>query len=190
MKKLRLAVFASGKGTNAANIVDYFKDHQLIEVAFLLSNNPSFQLPNRDKLPFIQVMKLSPDQVQDGNVLTKLCREEHIDYVILAGYLKLIPATFIAAFVDKIINIHPSLLPKFGGKGMYGDHVHEAVLNAKEDCSGISIHFVNEVFDKGKLIAQMHCDVFPQDTIFDLKARIHKLEQDYYPVVIEKTILK
>jgi phosphoribosylglycinamide formyltransferase-1 len=189
MKKLRLAVFASGKGTNAANIVDYFKNHDNIEVAFVLSNNPSFQLPNRAAFPSMQIFHLSAEETMEASFLLNLCKEETIDYVILAGYLKLIPSAFIHAFENKIINIHPSLLPKYGGRGMYGDHVHKAVLAGKEETSGISIHFVNEEFDKGKLIAQMYCSVDATDEVSDLKARVQRLEQAYYPVVIERTIL-
>lgn len=189
MKKLRLAVFASGKGTNAANIVDYFKNHEKIEVAFVLSNNPSFELTNHDKFPSIRVVHLSSEKAMDPSFLVELCEAETIDYIILAGYLKLIPAALIHCYENKIINIHPSLLPKYGGKGMYGDHVHKAVLAAKEEVSGISIHFVNEEFDKGRLIAQMYCSVYPNDAVSDLKARVQKLEQAYYPYVIEQTLI-
>jgi phosphoribosylglycinamide formyltransferase-1 len=118
-----------------------------------------------------------------------MCAAHSVTHVILAGYLKLIPAAFISRYQHKIINIHPSLLPNYGGKGMYGDHVHKAVLENNELQSGITIHEVDEQFDEGRILAQFHCKIDPEETLDSLKAKIHNLEYSYFPVVIEKTLL-
>lgn len=189
MAKTRLALFASGSGSNAINIIDHFMGHPTIEVVFLLTNKKDAPVVDKCHLRSIDTVILSNDSVSQANVLLDICKEKEIDYIILAGYLRLIPKEFIHHYHERIINIHPSLLPKFGGKGMYGDHVHCAVIEEKESVSGISIHFVDEQFDCGRIIAQLYCKVEADDTTASLKKKVQHLEHTYFPLVIEKTIL-
>ena len=189
MSKTRLAIFASGKGSNALNIINHFTGNPEIEVAFILSNKKDAPILEHAKSAGVQTYSFDNNQTADGTFLSSFCQEQNIDFIILAGYLRLIPAELIENFSNKIINIHPSLLPKFGGKGMYGSNVHNAVIEAKETSTGISIHFVNSEFDSGRLIAQFTCEVQPADTLEIIENKIHLLEQAYYPIVIEKTIL-
>ena len=189
MSKTRLAIFASGKGSNALNIIHHFKENPFIEVAFILSNKKDAPILESAKAAGVSTYFFDNHQTADGSFLSSFCQEQKIDFLILAGYLRLIPSELIDTFSDKIINIHPSLLPKFGGKGMYGNHVHTAVMEAKEASTGISIHFVNSEFDSGRIIAQFSCQVLPTDTLEIIQNKIHLLEQAYYPIVIEKTIL-
>ena len=189
MNKVRIAIFASGTGTNAINLIHYFKDHEHIEVGFVLSNKSDAPVLTSASDLGVQVLNFSNQEVADGDFLTKICREHTIDWIVLAGYLRLIPAPFIHAFDGRIINLHPALLPKYGGKGMHGSHVHKAVIENKETTSGITIHFVNEEFDKGEIIAQFSCAVDSSDSPEDVAAKIHRLEQDHLPAVIENTIL-
>lgn len=189
MSKIRLAIFASGKGSNALNIINHFKENSKIEVAFVLSNKKDAPILESAKSKDIQTYFFDNTQTSDGNLLSSFCQKERIDFIILAGYLRLIPADLIENYPNKIINIHPALLPKFGGKGMYGSNVHQAVIEAKEKTTGISIHFVNSKFDEGRMIAQFTCEVGLSDTLEIIENKIHLLEQAYYPIVIEKTIL-
>ena len=171
------------------NIINHFSANPEIEVAFILSNKQDAPILERAKSAGLKTHFFDNQQTADGNFLSSICKEEKIDFIILAGYLRLIPADLIENYPNKIINIHPALLPKFGGKGMYGSNVHQAVLEAKEKTTGISIHFVNSKFDEGRMIAQFTCEVFPSDTLENIETKIHLLEQNYYPFVIEKTIL-
>ena len=189
MKKTKLAIFASGSGSNAMNLIQYFKSHSTIEVELILSNNKNAPIIAKAEAENVKTFCLTNAEVSDGTILNEFCQKNNIDWIILAGYLRLIPADFITHFDNKIINLHPSLLPKYGGKGMFGSHVHEAVIANKETNTGISIHYVNHDFDKGAIIAQFHCAVDANDTVDNVAAKIHQLEQSYLPVVIEKTIL-
>ena len=189
MSKTRLALFASGNGSNALNIIDHFSGHPSVEIAFVLSNKIDAPILASSKAKNVKAIYCTNDQVSDGAYLISLCKENTIDYIILAGYLRLIPIELIQSYPERIINIHPALLPKFGGAGMYGDHVHRAVINSQETESGISIHYVDEYFDCGRMIAQFYCNVEPTDTLTTLKSKIQFLEHSYFPIVIEKTIL-
>jgi phosphoribosylglycinamide formyltransferase-1 len=189
MSKIRLALFASGTGSNALNIISYFSSNSLVEVAFVLSNNSSAPVVEKARNKGVRVVVATNIEVSSSMFLVNLCESHSVQFVILAGYLRLIPTDFVRFFKGRIINIHPSLLPKFGGKGMYGDYVHLAVLNEKETETGISIHFVDEQFDTGQVIAQFKCLVEPSETITTLKEKIRQLEYDYFPSVIEKTVL-
>lgn len=189
MLKIRLAIFASGAGSNALNILRHFENNAHIEVAFLMTNRKESPLVLAAKTIATPILVFDNEHVSDGAFLMDICAEHKIDYVILAGYLRLIPKEFILNFKEKIINIHPSLLPNFGGKGMYGDNVHLAVLAAKAKNSGISIHFVDENFDEGRMLAQFYCAVEEEETLSSLKKKIQYLEHTYFPVVIEQTIL-
>ena len=189
MKK-RIAIFASGSGSNAQKIMEHFKYSDDAEVALVLSNNPdayvlqradNFEIPSHifDKHEFYN----TEDVI---NVLKRL----DIDLIVLAGFLWLVPQNLLAAFPNKIINIHPSLLPKHGGKGMYGDHVHKAVLAAGDEEHGITIHFVNEKFDEGEVIYQGRFKVEPNDTLEIIKFKGQQLEHQHFPKVIENLIKK
>lgn len=184
----RLAIFASGTGSNALNIIQSFSSLSSIEVAFVLSNNPSAKIVNAAKEIGVNVELVSNEEVSTGKAIVDLCKREQIDYIVLAGFLRKIPSELIALYPNKIINIHPSLLPKYGGKGMYGANVHAAVLENKEKESGITIHFVNEEFDKGEIIAQFRCPISEVETLASLQEKIHALEQANFPTVIKNTI--
>ncbi len=189
MKKARIAIFASGTGSNAINLIRFFENHPSIEVGFVLSNKADAPVLESAKALGVDVMFYDNKKVADGNFLVELCQEQQIDWVVLAGYLRLIPTALINAFPEKMINLHPSLLPNYGGKGMFGGHVHKAVIENKEPESGITIHFVNQEFDKGRIIAQFRCAIAENEGISDLEKKIRYLEQSYLPTVIQNTIL-
>jgi phosphoribosylglycinamide formyltransferase-1 len=189
MEKIKLAIFASGSGSNVKNIIKYFKDHLSIEIEFVLSNKSDAPIVFWCKENKIDTVVLNNEKVDDGNLLNSICQERAIKFIILAGYLRKIPAELINAFENKMINIHPSLLPKYGGKGMYGNHVHKAVKAANENQTGITIHFVNKDFDEGRYIAQFYTEILPSDSVEDIQVKIQSLEQKYFPTVIKKTII-
>jgi phosphoribosylglycinamide formyltransferase-1 len=188
MKKSRLAIFASGNGSNAENIMTYFKYHSSIEAVLLVCNNSNAGVLNRTTEFMISVQVFSNERLSDSDFLINLCNQYHIDFVILAGYIRMIPEGFARSFDKRIINIHPSLLPKFGGKGMYGDRVHEAVIAAGEKRSGITVHYVNAQYDKGEVIGQISCSLSNTETTESLKAKISNLEKGHFPRMIEETI--
>ena len=188
MKKHRIALFVSGAGSNALNIATYFTEHPTINVSLLLSNNASSPVLNACEKLNIPCVVVSNSEAADGAKLISICHQHQVDTIVLAGYLRLIPLPFIHAFSNRIINIHPALLPKFGGKGMYGDRVHEAVLANKCAESGITIHLVNEFFDEGRKLAQFYCAVDASDTVDTLRKKVRLLEHTYYPLVIEQTL--
>jgi phosphoribosylglycinamide formyltransferase-1 len=188
MGKIRIALFASGTGSNALNIADYFTGHPLVEVAFLLSNKKEAPVVARCKEKGIPVLTFSNEQVSDGDFLSEVCLNQGVDFIILAGYLRKIPVELLHHFDKKMINIHPSLLPKYGGKGMYGNYVHAEVLDKKEKETGITIHFVNEHFDQGQIIAQFRVALNEADTLETVQGKIQQLEHTYFPFVIDKTL--
>lgn len=185
-KQTNLAIFASGSGTNAENIVKYFEDHDRIQVKEFLSNKKEAFIHQRANKLDIPSWTFSKEQFHDPSFIKRL---EDIDYIILAGFLWLIPKFLIQSYKNRIINIHPALLPKFGGKGMYGDRVHKAVLEAGEKKSGITIHLVNEEYDKGEILFQTECEVAKEETPDSLAEKIHLLEYEHFPQVIEEYIL-
>jgi len=185
-----VAVFASGSGTNAENIVRYFSKSETIKVALVLSNNRNVGVHARVNKLGVPSFVFSREEFVDGEpVLAKLA-EYDTDLIVLAGFMNKISDPLLNAYPGKIINIHPALLPKYGGKGMYGHHVHEAVIAAGEKESGITIHYVNDHYDQGAIIFQAKCPVLPTDTPDDLAARVHELEYRYFPQIIAETILK
>lgn len=186
---IKIAIFASGSGSNAENLVHYFRQHPLIQVSLVISDRKNAFVHDRMQRLHVPCQFRPSEDFQNGTVLTVL-KEYGIDYVILAGFLKLVPTDLIQAFPNRIINIHPALLPKFGGKGMYGMHVHQAVVAAHENKSGITIHFVNENYDEGEVIARFETPVLPEDTAEDVAAKIHELEMKWFPVVIERLIVE
>lgn len=189
MEKKRLALFVSGTGSNAKNIITYFEGNEAFEVVLVMTNKSDSPIIEFTLSKSINLVMCSNEQVMNADFLSTMCSAHSVTHVILAGYLKLIPAAFIAKYPNKIINIHPALLPNYGGKGMYGDNVHKAVLENKEAQTGITIHEVNEHFDEGRFIAQFHCQIDRDETLDSLKAKIQYLEHSYFPVVIEKTLL-
>jgi phosphoribosylglycinamide formyltransferase-1 len=189
MIKTRIAIFASGTGSNAVNLIQFLKNDSSIEVAFVLSNKADAKVLSSAKELGVKTMSFSNAEVADGEFLTSLCKKEGVDWVILAGYLRLIPEELITAFDRKMINLHPSLLPNYGGKGMHGRNVHVAVIGNKEPKSGITIHYVNNEFDKGEIIAQFHCKLDERDTVETLEGKIRYLEQTYLPTVVRGAIL-
>lgn len=181
----RIAIFASGSGSNAENIVNYFKNNADVEVSLILTNNENAFVLKRAKKLGIQSLVFSKADFSKTDKIVQKLKENDIKWIVLAGFLLKIPENLIKSFPDKIINIHPALLPKFGGKGMYGDKVHQAVVEAKETESGITIHYVNEHYDEGKIIFQAKCIVEPTDTFKDVASKIHELEHKHFPEVIE-----
>jgi len=186
----KIAIFASGAGTNAEKIIEKFKAHSSVSVSLIVCNKPEagvLQIAEKNHIPAILIEK---EKFFRGNGYVDELNELGIDFIVLAGFLWKLPDALIKAYSKKIINIHPALLPKYGGKGMYGQFVHESVLNNKEKESGISIHWVDEHYDNGDIIFQAKCPVLENDTPGSLAQRIHKLEHEYYPKVIEELLVK
>ncbi len=188
MTTKNIAIFASGEGTNTQQIIDYFKDSDIVKIAFIISNKSTANVLVRAKNAGIKTVLIDKKLFYDSNQIVELLKSENIDLIVLAGFLWMIPENLIKAFPNKIVNIHPALLPKFGGKGMYGMNVHKAVIEAKEKESGISIHYVNEKYDEGKIISQHSCVVNENDTAETLAEKIHVLEGKFFPKVIEQIL--
>jgi phosphoribosylglycinamide formyltransferase-1 len=184
-----VAIFASGEGTNAENLFNYFKNDKRIKIKLVVSNNDEAGVVQKAEQHKKNVQIISRDALYNyTNQIIEFFRTEQIDYIVLAGFLLKIPEAFIKAFPNQIINLHPSLLPKYGGKGMYGMKVHEAVIANKEKESGITIHYVNEEYDKGEIILQAECVVEDQETPETLAKKIRALELECLPKVIAKLI--
>ena len=181
----RIALLASGSGSNAENIIRYFAGKEGWEFPVILSNKAEVYVHERAKNLRIPSFTISKAGFEKGDAL-QLLQQYAIDFIVLAGFLLKIPANLLQAYPDKIINIHPALLPKYGGKGMYGAHVHEAVVTHRETETGITIHYVNEHYDEGRIIFQARCDVLPTDTPEDVAAKVHALEYRYFPGIIEQ----
>ena len=180
----KLIVFASGTGTNAQAIIDYFRGTGLARVSLIVSNKADAGVLGIARKENIPTLVIDKQLFNDASLLTQL-QEYRPSMIVLAGFLWKIPDVLVAAFPDRIINIHPALLPKFGGKGMYGQNVHNAVLAAGDSESGITIHYVNEVYDSGNIIVQARCVVTTGESTAELAGRIHQLEQFFYPRTIE-----
>jgi phosphoribosylglycinamide formyltransferase 1 len=188
MTKKRLAIFASGSGSNAEKMAEYFANRTDIEISLVLSNNPQAGVIARARRLHIPVVLFDRKTFYETHRIIEILQNEHIDLVILAGFMMLIPEEMVQAFPNKIVNIHPALLPKYGGKGMYGHFVHEAVVAAKESESGITIHFVNERYDEGGIIFQAACEVTPTDTPEEVAQKVQVLEHQHYPEVVERLL--
>ena len=182
---LRIALFASGSGSNAENIVHYFSHNPGFSFPLIISNKPDAFIHSRAKQLNIPSFTFSREDFNDGEKILSLLKLYNIDCIVLAGFLLKIPQSLILAFPQKIINIHPALLPKHGGKGMYGMKVHQAVSEAGDTESGITIHYVNSNYDEGSIIFQTTCPVFPSDTPETIAEKVHALEYEYFPKVIE-----
>jgi phosphoribosylglycinamide formyltransferase-1 len=184
----RIAIFASGTGTNAQKIIDYFRDSKTVQIGLILSNKSGAGALDIAKKEHIPYLLLDKERFFRGDGYVSELRGKKIDFIVLAGFLWKIPSELIRAYPRKIINIHPALLPKYGGKGMYGAAVHEAVIAAKDKESGISIHYVDEIYDHGEMIFQASCPVSETDTAATLAEKIHLLEHTHFPKVIGKLL--
>lgn len=187
----KIAIFASGSGTNAENLIKYFKDKlNLAQIVLVLTNNKNAGVINKCKKLAVPVFILNNSHFENTENLINLLKKNKVDWIVLAGFLRKINPHLIAEFPKRIINIHPALLPKYGGKGMYGHFIHEAVVAAGEKESGITIHFVNENYDEGSIIFQVQCMLDKNENATTLAAKIHDLEQRHFPVVLEQLLQK
>jgi phosphoribosylglycinamide formyltransferase 1 len=186
--KINIAIFASGSGSNARKIMEHFKNHPSVKVALVVSNKNDSGVLDIAKEYGIDALTVSKSTFYEtDNILTSLS-DYNISFIVLAGFLLLVPDYIIHHFNKKIVNIHPALLPKFGGKGMFGIHVHEAVKEAGEKETGITIHFCNEHYDEGNVIFQARCPVFPHDTAQDIAKRVLSLEHEHFAKIIEQVL--
>ena len=188
-KRFRLAIFASGSGTNAEAIMTYFAHDPTTEVVLLLSNNPKAYALERAKTFNVPARVFNRSQFLDRHGVEKWLEEAHVTHIVLAGFLWLIPQHLLDHCPQRIVNIHPALLPRFGGKGMYGSKVHEAVKESGERQTGITIHLVNEHFDEGKILFQATCPVDSDDSPEDIATKVHALEHTHYAKVIKEFLL-
>ncbi|MDR0976596.1 MAG: phosphoribosylglycinamide formyltransferase [Prevotellaceae bacterium] len=186
--KHRIAILASGNGSNAENIIRHFAHAPVAEVALVITNREKAFVRERARSLHVPDVYLPQAFWKDKFFISSVLDEHNIDFIVLAGFLLRIPSELVREYHCRMVNIHPSLLPKYGGQGMYGDRVHEAVIAAGEAESGITIHYVNDEYDKGDIIFQATCPVLPGDTPHDLAQRIHELEHQHYPAVIEKLL--
>ena len=187
---VNIAIFASGAGSNARKIIDHFRNSNLAKVALIVCNKPNagvLEIAKKEEIPFLIIDK---EKFFSGNAYVEELAEKKINFIVLAGFLWKIPQLLISAYPRRIVNIHPALLPKYGGKGMYGQNVHEAVIAGKEQESGITIHYVDEQYDNGDIILQVKCPLLENDTSESLANRIHALEHANYPLIIEDLVKK
>ncbi|MCH1437763.1 MAG: phosphoribosylglycinamide formyltransferase [Flavobacteriales bacterium] len=184
----RIAIFASGSGSNAENIIKYFAGNEGVEVSLILSNHPDAFVLERAKKHQIETVVFSAKELKYGRNVLETLKQYNVSIVILAGFLLKIPGYLIQHFPNAIINIHPALLPKYGGKGMYGMNVHRSVVENQETESGITIHYVNENYDEGAIIFQASCAIASKDSPELVQAKVQELEALHFPKVIESTI--
>lgn len=188
--KINIAIFASGAGSNAQKIIDFFSKEKNIVIALIVCNKPGAGVIAVAESAAVPVLLIEKERFFKGDYYLPELHKYHIDWIILAGFLWKLPETVIKAYPKKIVNIHPALLPKYGGNGMYGNYVHEAVIGNKEKESGITIHYVDELYDHGEIIFQAKCNIDETETTASLASKIHKLEHEYYPKIIEGIIKK
>lgn len=186
----KIAIFASGSGSNAENIVEYYNKHSKdVDFLFLTNNSKAFVNERAQKLG-IKIINFTKEEFTKSSKVVNILQEFDCDLIVLAGFLWLIPDNLVSTYKNKIINIHPALLPKYGGKGMYGKKIHEAVYNNKESETGITIHYVDSNYDEGKIISQVKVQLNGNDNADDIEAKIHELEYIHYPKVIEELLNK
>lgn len=186
----RLALFASGNGTNVQQITEYFVNNPSVIVDCVIYNRRDAYVATRAANLGLPAYYMNKKDFMEGDKVLKLLQERGVDYIILAGFLLLVPENLLSHYANHIINIHPALLPLYGGKGMYGHHVHEAVIANHESESGITIHLVDSQFDHGKTLFQTKCTLTPSDTADTLAAKIHLLEKEYFPKTIEQFVMQ
>lgn len=185
-----IAILASGSGTNAENIIEYFSNKKTAKVTLVLSNRREAYVLKRAAEHNVKAIFFDRDEFYLNRSVLNQLRSDKIDFLVLAGFLWLVPEEILKEYEGRIINIHPALLPGYGGKGMFGDKVHKAVIENKEKESGITIHYVNRYYDEGDIIFQAKCQVEPDDTPDSLASKVHKLEYEFFPKIIEDLILK
>ena len=188
MKKVNIAIFVSGGGTNCENLIRYFADSESVSCALVVSNKADALALERARRLSVPTAVAPKAQLNDPEVMLPLLRDYHIDFIVLAGFLPLVPDFLIDAFPRRIVNLHPALLPKYGGKGMWGHHVHEAVKAAGETETGMTVHWVTPVCDGGEIIAQYRCALSPDDSVDDIADKEHQLEMQYFPKVVEQVL--
>ncbi len=186
--KTRIAIFASGTGSNARKVIEHFKDHPSVQVALVVSNKKDAGVLDIAKENHIDTLIVSKSMLYETEEILKQLSDYKISFIVLAGFLLLVPQYIISRFNKKIVNIHPALLPKFGGKGMFGSHVHEAVKAAGETETGITIHYCNEHYDEGSTIFQARCAVSPDDTPQDIARKVFALEHEHFAKVIDRLL--
>ncbi|RAJ17743.1 phosphoribosylglycinamide formyltransferase [Olleya aquimaris] len=184
----RVVIFASGSGSNAENLIRFFQNSDNASVIQVLTNNPHAKVLERCKKLKVSALSFNKIAFTETEDVLNILKSSNPDLIVLAGFLWKFPENIIKQFPNKVINIHPALLPKFGGKGMYGMHVHEAVVANKETETGITIHYVNEHYDEGTIIFQAKCDVLTSDSAQDVAEKIHTLEMEHFPKVVEKLL--
>ena len=188
MRMKKIAIFASGNGTNAEKIINYFNGNKNISVELVLSNNAKAKVLDRAKNHSVISLSFNRDEFYKSSKIIQLLKDKSIDLIVLAGFMWLVPENLINVFPQKIINIHPALLPKYGGKGMYGDFVHKAVSEAKETSTGITIHYVNNKYDEGDIIFQKSFEIEAGENPHIIAEKIHILEHEHFPLVIENIL--
>lgn len=188
-EKKNIVIFASGSGSNAQRLLEHFEHHPEIRVAALFSNNPKAYALKRAETFHVPAFLFTREEFYQTDKVLEQVQAFNPDLIVLAGFLWLVPQNLLRAFPNRIINIHPALLPRYGGKGMHGLHVHSAVVQAQEPESGITIHYINEEYDKGEFILQERCPVLPGDTAEALAARVLQLEHKHLPEVVERLLL-
>ena len=185
MKTINVAIFVSGNGTNCANIIRYFKNSKSVKIKIVLSNRPdAFALVRAQQLG-VPAIVIDKAQLNSETKMMEILQSHAIDYIVLAGFLPIIPEFIVKSFPNRIVNIHPSLLPKYGGQGMWGYHVHEAVKAAGENETGITIHYVNNECDGGTIIEQFKISLSPEDSVEDIENKVHMLEMKHFPKILE-----
>ena len=189
-KMNKISIFASGNGSNAENIIVYFSKSKIVKVALILTNNSKALVINKANKYNIPILILKKDEFNNQDIILEILKNFQISFIVLAGFLLKVPTFLISKFKDSIINIHPSLLPKHGGEGMYGDKVHESVLKNRELISGITVHFVDEFYDHGEIISQKTFKIEDNDTIETVKNKVKRLEKKYFPIIIESILVK
>lgn len=185
---INIAIFVSGSGTNCENLIKYFEDSEYYRCVLVVSNKPEAAALERAQKLGVETAVAPKPQLNDADFMMPLLRQHDIQFIVLAGFLPLIPDFLIDAYPRRIINIHPALLPKYGGKGMWGHHVHEAVKAAGETETGMTVHYVTPVCDSGEMIAQYKVALSPEDTADDIAEKEHQLEMQYFPQVVEKVL--
>ena len=190
MDRHKIAILVSGTGTNAINIIEYFEKNSVADVALVVSNKTDALAVEKAQNKGVKTIVFNNESFKKNSIVLNYLKSESIDFIVLAGFLMKVPNDIIHAYPNKIVNLHPSLLPKYGGKGMYGNHVHRAVIEAQESESGISIHFVNEEYDEGAIIFQAKVSVEKKDSVEVLAQKIRQLEHRFFPKIVEQVISK
>ena len=188
MQKVNIAIFVSGSGTNCENLIKYFAKSERVCCALVVSNKADAYALVRAQRLGVKTAVAPKALLNDEEHMLTLMRDNHIDFIVLAGFLPLIPNFLIDAYPQRIVNLHPALLPKYGGKGMWGHHVHEAVKAAGESETGMTVHYVTPVCDSGEIIAQFRTSLSPDDTVDDIAEKEHQLEMKYFPQVVEQVL--